>query len=61
MPQARLAIDALTCLVDGLGARLGENAEQLQAGLGQLRIAYVQIHGAQSAPGPEGGPGSEGG
>jgi hypothetical protein len=48
MPQARLAIDALTCLVDGLGDRLGENAEQLRDGLGQLRMAYVEIHEAHN-------------
>jgi hypothetical protein len=49
LPQARLAIDALGCLVTGLEGRLGEAEEQLKDGLGQLRLAYVQIDGAQRA------------
>jgi hypothetical protein len=49
LPQARLAIDALASLVDGLQGRLGEAEEQLKDGLGQLRLAYVQIDGAQRA------------
>ncbi|MHB1710181.1 MAG: hypothetical protein ACYCV7_02090 [Acidimicrobiales bacterium] len=46
---ACLAIDALGCLVDGLPGRLGESERQLKDGLSQLRIAYVQIDGAQRA------------
>lgn len=46
LEQARLAIDALGLLVEGLGDRLGEHGPDLDAGLGQLRMAYVQIHGA---------------
>jgi hypothetical protein len=49
LTQARLAIDALASLVDGLEGRLGEAEEQLKDGLGQLRLAYVQIDGAQRA------------
>jgi hypothetical protein len=49
LPQARLAIDALASLVDGLEGRLGEAEDQLKDGLGQLRMAYVQIDGAQRA------------
>jgi Domain of unknown function (DUF1844) len=49
LSQARLAIDALGCLVTGLEGRLGEAEEQLKDGLGQLRLAYVQIDGAQRA------------
>ena len=52
LPQARLAIDALAALVDGLGDRLGDAHPQLSEGLSQLRMAYVQIHRAsQSADG----------
>ena len=47
--QARLAIDALGSLVTGLEGRLGESEEQLKDGLSQLRLAYVQIDGAQRA------------
>jgi len=49
LDQARLAIDALGCLVDGLEGRLGETEGQLKDGLSQLRLAYVQIDGAQRA------------
>jgi hypothetical protein len=49
LPQARLAIDALAALVDGLGSRLGDAGPQLSDGLSQLRMAYVQIHAAPQA------------
>jgi hypothetical protein len=49
LDQARLAIDALGLLVGGLEGRLGESEEQLREGLSQLRLAYVQIDGAQRA------------
>jgi len=49
LPQARLAIDALGALVGGLEHRLGDAEEQLRDGLSQLRLAYVQIDGAQRA------------
>jgi hypothetical protein len=49
LPQARLAIDALGCLVDGLEGRLGEGEAPLKEGLANLRLAYVQIDGAQRA------------
>ncbi len=47
--QARMAIDALGSLVTGLEGRLGEAEEPLKDGLSQLRLAYVQIDGAQRA------------
>jgi hypothetical protein len=56
LDQARLAIDALTALVTGLGSRLGEASRQLEDGLAQLRMAFVQIHAAQQGgTGPGGG------
>ena len=55
LDQARLAVDALGSLVEGLGDRLGEHAKELMTGLSQLRMAYVQIQGAHgSGPNPEG-------
>jgi len=68
--QARLAIDALGCLVDGLEGRLGEGEGALKEGLTNLRLAYVQIDGAQRAgadvdavvgvaPEPDGDPGDD--
>jgi len=47
--QAQVAIDALGSLVAGLEGRLGEAEEPLKDGLSQLRLAYVQIDGAQRA------------
>jgi hypothetical protein len=49
LDQARLAIDALGALVGGLEGRLGDTEDQLKDGLSQLRLAYVQIDGAQRA------------
>jgi hypothetical protein len=43
LDKARLAIDALGLLVDGLGERLGQHAPALAEGLAQLRLAFVRI------------------
>jgi len=45
LEEASLAIDAMGAIVDGLGGRLGENAEPLQEALSQLRLAFVQVSG----------------
>jgi hypothetical protein len=52
LDQARLAIDALAALVEGLTGRLGDHEAQLKDGLAQLRLAFVQIQTAQR---PDGG------
>ena len=49
LPQARVAIDALGCLVTGMEGRLGENEAALADGLRNLQMAWVQIDGAQRA------------
>ena len=49
--DAQLAIDALGALVEGLAGRLGEEEQQLKDGLGQLRLAFVQIKTALDQPG----------
>jgi hypothetical protein len=49
LPQARVAIDALGCLVTGMEGRLGENESALADGLRNLQMAWVQIDGAQRA------------
>ncbi len=41
--EAALAIDAVGCLVEGLGDRLGEDAPTMRDALGNIRIAFVQI------------------
>jgi hypothetical protein len=53
LDQARLAIDALGYLVEGLGKRLGDASEELMTGLGQMRLAFVQVQAAEQA-GPGG-------
>jgi Domain of unknown function (DUF1844) len=42
LEEARLAIDAIGAIVEGLGARLGDNAEPLRDALAQLRLAFVE-------------------
>ena len=46
LEHARLAIDALGCLVDGLGERIGDAYPALRDALAQMRLAYVQISAA---------------
>ncbi len=48
--QAVLAIDAVACLVDGLGERLGDDATTMQDALANIRLAFVQIKGQVGAP-----------
>jgi hypothetical protein len=43
LDEARLAIDALGALVEGLGPRLAPHDETLRDALSQLRLAYVQV------------------
>lgn len=42
LEEARLAIDALTVLVEGLEGRLGEGEEPLKQALHQIKMAFVQ-------------------
>ena len=57
LEHARLAIDALGYLVDGLGERLGEAHPALRDALAQIRLAYVQIAASAEQRG-EAGPGN---
>ncbi|MEX0847504.1 MAG: hypothetical protein WD023_06970 [Ilumatobacteraceae bacterium] len=45
--QAALAIDAVGCLVEGLGERLGPDAPTLADALANIRLAFVQIKDAR--------------
>jgi hypothetical protein len=47
--QARLAIDALGALLDGVAGRLGEAEPQLRESLSQLRLAFVSLEGAEAS------------
>ena len=44
--EAQVAIDAMGALVEGMGSRLGDHTKQLQEGLTQLRLAFVQVKNA---------------
>jgi len=52
---ARLAIDALGALVEGLAGRLGEAEPSLVEALAQIRLAFVQIQASEAEPGGAGG------
>lgn len=43
LAEARLAIDAMGALVEGLGEDLGEHHKPLVDALAQLRLAFVQV------------------
>lgn len=47
--EAALGIDALACLVEGLGDRMGENSGILKDALHQIRLAFVQIKSSIAA------------
>ena len=47
--DAALAIDAVACLVEGLGDRLGSEHSTLGDALGNIRLAFVQVKGAISS------------
>jgi len=47
LAQSALAIDAVACLVDGLGERLGEDAPTMVDALNNIRLAFVEIKGQQ--------------
>ena len=45
LEDGRLAIDAMAALVDGVGDRLGDEAQALRDALAQVRMAYVSLQG----------------
>lgn len=49
LAQSVLAIDAVACLVDGLGERLGEDYPTMRDALNNIRLAFVQIKGQVTA------------
>ena len=53
--QSVLAIDAVACLVDGLGERLGDDYATMQDALNNIRLAFVQIKGQVTASEPSDG------
>lgn len=59
--QARLAIDGLGHLLEGLKGRLGEAEPALFESLSQLRLAYVRLEGAEQTDGPSSANAGDGG
>jgi hypothetical protein len=51
LPEAALAIDAVGCLVEGLGDRLGPDAPTLRDALQNIRFAFVQLKNSGTAAG----------
>ena len=43
LPEAKLAIDALGAIVEGLGSRLGQDEGPLRDALTSLRLAFVEM------------------
>ena len=48
LDEAVLAIDAVACLVEGLGERLGEEYPTMRDALSNIRMAFVQVKGSQA-------------
>jgi hypothetical protein len=46
LAESALAIDAMACLVEGLGERLGPDAVTMAEALSNIRLAFVQIKSA---------------
>ena len=49
LASAALAIDAVGCLVEGLGDRLGAEAPTMRDALANIRMAFVEIKGRAGA------------
>ncbi len=52
LQQSVLAIDAVACLVDGLGERLGDEYTTMRDALNNIRLAFVQIKGQVASAEP---------
>jgi hypothetical protein len=52
LADAALAIDAVACLIEGLGTRLGDEHDTLTDALANIRLAFVQIKGAAGHDAP---------
>ena len=50
---ARLAVDAMGALVEGLAGRLGEVEAELADGLAQIRLAFVQVQSGHRPSGSD--------
>ena len=50
LDDARVAIDALAAVVDGLGSRLGEAEQPLRQALNQAQLAFVEVSRSRGGP-----------
>lgn len=57
LAQAGVAIDAMAALVDGLGARYGDDEQTLRDALAQIQMLYVQVADAAGEATSEGSAG----
>jgi hypothetical protein len=53
LEKARLAVDALGAMVEGLEGRLGNVEQALTDALAQIRLAYVQISASRDSDGQQ--------
>ncbi len=53
LAEGRVAIDAMAALVEGMAGRLGDEEQSLRDGLGQLRLAFVQLSGGGGGGAPD--------
>jgi hypothetical protein len=60
LKQSALAIDAVACLVEGLGDRLGPDAATMRDALANIRLAFVQIKSTLAVSESNGSDGSDG-
>ncbi len=49
LPEAKVAIDAFAALLDAVGEQLGDDGATLRDALAQIRLAFVQVAGANRA------------
>ncbi|HEX8771696.1 MAG TPA: hypothetical protein VF711_13095 [Acidimicrobiales bacterium] len=49
LDEAKLAIDGMAAIVDGLGPRLGEDAQALRDALASIQMGFVQVKAAVDA------------
>ena len=53
LAAAALAIDAMAMLVDGLGERLGDDAQTMRDALANIRMAFVGVKAQMTASRPD--------
>jgi hypothetical protein len=53
LADAQVAIDALSGMIEAVGARMGENGPPLRQALNQMRMAYIEAKNATALAGGE--------